>query len=248
MNSKELRLIEELKIKQGDTWRVLKIMSEFVQGFDELARVGPAITFFGSSRLTEESPYYKEAYKTAFRLGELGFHVVTGGGPGIMEAANRGAKDSGSLSVGLNIEIPTEQKPNIYQNLSLRFDYFFVRKVMLIRYSSAYIIFPGGFGTLDELFEALTLIQTGKSRRFPIILFGLDYWRPLIEFMEKTMVSYGTIDRGDMELLSICDSSEEAVELVLKEMERIYHLHKKEDPFNPTLERLSQILNRVGML
>ncbi|MFN7065276.1 MAG: LOG family protein, partial [Aquificaceae bacterium] len=140
MNSEELRLIEELKLRQGDTWRVLKIMSEFVHGFDALSSVGPAITFFGSSRLQEYNPYYKKAYRTAFMLGSFGFHIITGGGPGVMEAANRGGKDAGTLSIGLNIQISTEQIPNRYQTLSLNFDYFFIRKVMLLRYSTAYII------------------------------------------------------------------------------------------------------------
>ncbi|MEJ5339233.1 MAG: TIGR00730 family Rossman fold protein [Aquificaceae bacterium] len=248
MNSEEIRLIEELKIKQGDTWRVLKIMSEFVQGFDGLSSVGPAITFFGSSRLPETDPYYKKAYRTAFMLGSLGFHIVTGGGPGIMEAANRGGKDAGTLSVGLNIQIPTEQVPNPYQNLSLNFDYFFVRKVMLLRYSTAYLIFPGGFGTLDELFEALTLIQTGKSPRFPIILFGSEYWKPLLDFMKNTMVSYGTIDQGDIGLISLCDSPEEAVELIIDEMLTLYRRLEREEPFNPVFERLRTILAGAGVL
>ncbi len=248
MNSEEIRLIEELKIRQGDTWRVLKIMSEFVQGFDALSSVGPAITFFGSSRLKETDPYYKKAYRTAFMLGSLGFHIVTGGGPGIMEAANRGGKDAGTLSVGLNIQIPTEQVPNPYQNISLNFDYFFVRKVMLLRYSTAYLIFPGGFGTLDELFEALTLIQTGKSPHFPIILFGSEYWKPLLDFMKNTMASYGTIDQEDMRLISLCDSPEEAVELIIEEMKALYRRLEKEEPFNPMFERLREILSGAGVL
>ncbi len=248
MNSKELRLIEELKIKQGDTWRVLKIMSEFVQGFDALAHVGPAITFFGSSRLTSESKYYKDAYRTAFMLGNLGFHIITGGGPGIMEAANRGAKDAGTLSVGLNIDIPTEQVANPYQNLSLKFDYFFVRKVMLLRYSTAYLIFPGGFGTFDELFEALTLIQTGKSERFPIILYGGEYWEPLIDYMNRVMVRHGTIGEEDLKLISLCDSPEEAVKKVLEEMERLYKDAVRKEPLSPFIERLGKILKGAGVL
>ncbi len=248
MNSEEIRLIEELKIRQGDTWRVLKIMSEFVQGFDALSSVGPAITFFGSSRLDETDPYYKKAYRTAFMLGSLGFHIVTGGGPGIMEAANRGGKDAGTLSVGLNIQIPTEQVPNPYQNISLNFDYFFVRKVMLLRYSTAYLIFPGGFGTLDELFEALTLIQTGKSPRFPIILFGSEYWKPLLDFMKNTMVAYNTISKEDMNLISLCDTPEEAVELIIEEMTSLYRRLEKEEPFNPMFERLRTILSGAGVL
>lgn len=248
MNSKELRLIEELKLKQGDTWRVLKIMSEFVQGFDALAHVGPAITFFGSSRLTPESKYYRDAYRTAFMLGSLGFHIITGGGPGIMEAANRGAKDAGTLSVGLNIEIPTEQIPNPYQNLSLKFDYFFVRKVMLLRYSTAYLIFPGGFGTFDELFEALTLIQTGKSERFPIILYGKEYWEPLIDYMKTVMVKHRTISEEDLELISLCNSPEEALQKVLDEMEKVYKNSVRKEPLNPVIERLGNILRKAGAL
>ncbi|MDW8096007.1 MAG: TIGR00730 family Rossman fold protein [Aquificaceae bacterium] len=248
MHSEDNKLIEELKIRQGDTWRVLKIMSEFVQGFDALSSVGPAITFFGSSRLTEEDHYYKMAYRTAFMLGSLGFHIVTGGGPGIMEAANRGGKDAGTLSVGLNIEIPAEQVPNPYQNLSLNFNYFFVRKVMLLKYSTAYIIFPGGFGTLDELFEALTLIQTGKSKPFPLILFGYEYWSKLIDFMQNTMVGHGTIHEEDLSFLSFCDSPEEAVELVLDESAKLYHRLKSEEGYGQILRRLEVILNKVGIL
>ncbi len=248
MNSKDLKIIEELKIRQGDTWRVLKIMSEFVQGFDALSSIGPAITFFGSSRLGEDDYYYKMAYKTAFMLGKLGFHIVTGGGPGIMEAANRGGKDAGTISVGLNIKIPMEQVPNKYQNLSLNFDYFFVRKVMLLRYSTAYLIFPGGFGTMDELFEALTLIQTNKSPPFPIILFGREYWTKLIEFMKETMIGYGTISKEDLDFLTLCDSPEEAVETLLKEMKSLYNRLKDEEDYSYMLKRLRNILIKAGVL
>ncbi len=248
MNSEELRLIEELKLRQGDTWRVLKIMSEFVQGFDALASLGPAITFFGSSRLQEDDPYYKKAYITAYMLGRLGFHIITGGGPGIMEAANRGGKDAGTLSVGLNIQIPTEQIPNRYQTLSLNFDYFFIRKVMLLRYSTAYIIFPGGFGTMDELFEALTLIQTGKSPAFPIILFGYDYWSKLLDFMKETMINYGTINKEDLDLILLCDSPDEAVEMILEEMEKRYEKLRKEKDYSHIFTRLEKILKEAGVL
>lgn len=249
MNNRDLKIIEELKIRQGDTWRVLKIMSEFVQGFDALSSVGPAITFFGSSRLKEDNYYYKMAYRTAFMLGKLGFHIITGGGPGIMEAANRGGKDASTISVGLNIKIPTEQVPNKYQNLSLNFDYFFVRKVMLLRYSTAYVIFPGGFGTMDELFEALTLIQTGKSPPFPIILFGREYWTRLIDFIKETMVSYGTASKEDLDLLTLCDSPEETVEIILQEMKKLYHRLKEEGEYSYNmLVRLRNILNQSGIL
>ncbi len=220
MNS--LKILEELKLRQGDTWRVLKIMSEFVQGFDELANVGPAVTFFGSSRSKEEDKYYRLAYETAYNLGSLGYTIITGGGPGIMEAANRGAHDSGATSVGLNIEIPTEQEPNKYQTLSLKFDYFFVRKVMLIKYSLAYVIFPGGFGTMDELFEALTLIQTGKSYKFPVILFGSEYWRPLVNYMKNTMVKYGTISKEDVDLTTLVDCPHKTAEIIYRRSKEKY--------------------------
>ena len=240
-----IKVIEELKLRQGDTWRVLKIMSEFVQGFDELAKVGPSVTFFGSSRSKEESKYYKLAYETAFRLGQLGYAVITGGGPGIMEAANRGAHDSGTLSVGLNIKIPHEQVPNSYQNLSLEFTYFFVRKVMLLKYSMIYIIFPGGFGTLDELFEALTLIQTGKSHKFPIVLFGTDYWKPLIEFMRNTMAVEGTIDSRDLELVKPVDEPEEVLQIVYeRSREKLSLLSKVYKEKTPFMVQLEEIIKR----
>jgi len=245
MNSEQLRLIEELKIKQGDTWRVLKIMSEFVEGFDTLSHVGPAVTFFGSSRLSQENEIYKHAYRTAFMLGKLGFHLITGGGPGIMEAANRGAYDAGTVSVGLNIQIPTEQKPNKYQNVSLKFEYFFVRKVMLVKYSMAYVIFPGGFGTFDELFEALTLMQTGKAYRFPIILYYTPFWQPLLDYMKNTMVEYGVIDREDIGLMKHANAPEEVVQIVLQEAKDKLKLLKKEDPLNPLVEKLDKILKDV---
>jgi uncharacterized protein (TIGR00730 family) len=222
MSRDSLKIIEELKLRQGDTWRVLKIMSEFVQGFDELADVGPAVTFFGSSRSGERDRYYRLAYETAFNLGKLGYAIITGGGPGIMEAANRGAYDSGTVSVGLNIEIPREQHPNRYQTLSLKFDYFFVRKVMLLKYSLAYVIFPGGFGTFDELFEALTLIQTGKSYRFPLILFGREFWEPLLDYMRNYMVRFGTIEESDLDLMSLVDSPQEVVEIVYRRSKEKY--------------------------
>ncbi|SHK23872.1 TIGR00730 family Rossman fold protein [Thermocrinis minervae] len=241
----ELKIIGELRIKQGDTWRVLKIMSEFVQGFDELSKVGPAVTFFGSSRFDQSNYLYKQAYRAAYLLGSVGFHIVTGGGPGIMEAANRGAHDAGTLSVGLNIEIPREQKPNPYQNLSLKFDYFFVRKVMLLKYSMAYVIFPGGFGTLDELFEALTLMQTGKIPRFPLILFDSSYWEPLIDFMRSNMIGYKTIDEDDINLLTLVNTPEEVLDLVINEARIRFKQYEKEDPANPIIEKLKAILEKV---
>ncbi len=244
MNSKDLRLIEELKIKQGDTWRVFKIMSEFVNGFDELANLGPAITFFGSSRLKEDNIFYESAYKTAYLLGQMGFCIITGGGPGIMEAANRGAHDAGALSVGLNIKTPGEETHNVYQTKALYFDYFFVRKVMLLKYSYAYVIFPGGFGTFDELFEALTLIQTGKSHSFPIILYGSDYWNHLIDFMKGKMVHYGTLRETDIKLLSPVDNPEDAISHVLEGIKERLNELKEKEPMNPIIDQLSSIIER----
>ncbi|WP_448588067.1 LOG family protein [Thermocrinis sp.] len=245
MSNDKLRLIEELKIKQGDTWRVLKIMSEFVEGFDTMSKVGPAVTFFGSSRLNQENDFYKHAYRTAFLLGKMGFHIITGGGPGIMEAANRGAYDAGSLSVGLNIQIPTEQKPNRYQNLSVKFEYFFVRKVMLLKYSMAYVIFPGGFGTFDELFEALTLIQTGKVYKFPIILYGTVFWRSLMDYMEHFMVPFGVISKQDISLISHADTPEDVVRIIKREAEKKLELLKEEDPSSPMVDKLKAILKNA---
>ncbi|MDQ7038339.1 MAG: TIGR00730 family Rossman fold protein [Aquificota bacterium] len=242
MSRDSLKIIEELKLRQGDTWRVLKIMSEFVRGFDELADIGPAVTFFGSSRSREKDRYYRLAYETAFNLGKIGYAIITGGGPGIMEAANRGAYDSGTVSVGLNIEIPREQHPNRYQTLSLKFDYFFVRKVMLLKYSLAYVIFPGGFGTFDELFEALTLIQTGKSYRFPLILFGREFWEPLLDYMRNYMVRFGTIDESDLDLMNLVDTPQEVVEIVYRRSKEKYRFleeyYGEETSFMEKLRRI----------
>ncbi len=244
MSDQNSKIIEELKLRQGDTWRVLKIMSEFVKGFDELAHLGPAVTFFGSSRSKETDIYYKLAYETAFMLGKKGYTIITGGGPGIMEAANRGAYDSGAVSVGLNIDIPTEQEANKYQNISLQFDYFFVRKVMLIKYSLAYIIFPGGFGTFDELFEALTLIQTGKSHRFPVILFGSDYWQPLIDYMKNVMIKFGTIDPEDVNIMTITDDPEEVLEIVHKRSEEKYRYLEEYGQQNEFMKKLKKLIEK----
>ncbi|RUM32131.1 MAG: TIGR00730 family Rossman fold protein [Aquifex sp.] len=243
MDKDSFKIIEELKIRQGDTWRVFKIMSEFVYGFDELADVGPAVTFFGSSRAKETDKYYKLAYETAFNLGKLGFTIITGGGPGIMEAANRGAHDSGAESIGLNISIPREQAPNRYQTKSLQFKYFFVRKVMLLKYAMAYVIFPGGFGTFDELFEALTLIQTGKSHKFPLILFGSEYYSGLLNFMKDTMVKYGTIDKEDLSLMILVDEPKDVVKHIMERAKEKYE-HLKRFRQSSFLRSLEKILKR----
>ncbi|MCA3748530.1 MAG: TIGR00730 family Rossman fold protein [Rubrobacter sp.] len=206
---------EEAAFVRTDTWRVLRIMGEFVEGFEELAGLGPAVTFFGSARVGPSDPMYAAAVETARLLGEAGFAIITGGGPGIMEAGNRGAREAGVPSVGLNIELPYEQGCNPFVDLPLEFRYFFVRKTMFVKYAQAFVIFPGGFGTMDELFEALTLIQTGKVHDFPVILFGSDYWRGMCGWLRDVVLEEGKISRADMELLALTDSPEEVRKLVM---------------------------------
>src|SRR5262245_27723833 len=198
-----------------DTWRVFRIMGEFVEGFDELATLTRAVAIFGSARTKPDDPYYVAAEETAALLAREGFAVITGGGPGIMEAANKGAFEAGGVSVGCNIELPFEQRPNAYQTRTLRFRYFFVRKMMFVKYSLSFIIFPGGFGTLDELFEALTLIQTKKIRNFPVVLFGTEYWKGLLEWTTNVALKEGKISDKDRELLHITDSPSEVVQIVI---------------------------------
>ena len=197
-----------------DTWRVFRIMGEFVEGFDELASLTRGISIFGSARTATSDPYYKLAQETAALLAREGYAVITGGGPGIMEAANRGAFEAGGLSVGCNIELPFEQGANPYLTRSVTFRYFFVRKMMFVKYSLGFIIFPGGFGTLDELFEALTLIQTRKIRDFPVILFGSDYWKGLMDWIGETALREGKVSSQDLKLLHLTDSPEEVVNIV----------------------------------
>ncbi len=205
---------EKRDFTKTDPWRVFRIQGEVVEGFDTLSTLGPAVSIFGSARTPEDHEYYKAARETARLFGEKGFAVITGGGPGIMEAANRGAADAGARSVGLNIELPFEQTPNPYQELELEFRYFFVRKLMFIKYASAFIIFPGGFGTMDELFESLVLSQTDKIEHFPIALYGSEYWRPLDEWMRGRMVSEPTISPEDVDLYEIFDDPKKIVDLV----------------------------------
>jgi uncharacterized protein (TIGR00730 family) len=200
---------------RSDTWRVLRIMGEFVSGFDTLANLGAAVTFFGSARVTEDDPYYWRAVELADALAQQGFAIVTGGGPGIMEAANRGARQAGGMSVGCNIELPFEQGTNAYVDVSVNFRYFFVRKTMFVKYSEAFVIFPGGFGTMDELFESLTLIQTGKVRNFPLILFGTDFWQGLVSWIKGVMLGTGKISPDDLKLLIVTDSVEEACQRIV---------------------------------
>src|SRR3989475_4551173 len=201
-------------------WRVLRIMGEFVEGFDTLSDVYNAVTVFGSARSTPDDPYYDKAVETARMLAEEGFPIITGGGPGIMEAANRGAQEGNGLSIGCNIELPFEQGLNPYVARAINFRYFFVRKTMFVKYSTAFIVFPGGYGTMDELFEALTLIQTGKVKHFPVILFGKEYWAGLAEWLRERVAGEGKIASTDLRLFTITDSPREAVATVRQARER----------------------------
>lgn len=198
-----------------EPWRVLRIQAEFIYGLNSLSEVGSAVSVFGSARTSPDHPWYKAAQEMGRVLAEAGFAVITGGGPGLMEAANRGAHEAGGLSIGCNIELPFEQGGNPYADISINFRYFFVRKLMFVKFSEGFVIFPGGFGTLDELFEALTLVQTGKVHRFPIILFGSEYWCGLIDWIKNTQLANGTISPEDLNLLAVTDSVEEARDLIL---------------------------------
>jgi uncharacterized protein (TIGR00730 family) len=210
-------------IRADNPWSVLKIMSEFVQGFETLKDVGPSVTVFGSARAKAGDEVYENAKKLGKAFADAGFNVITGGGGGVMEAANMGAKESGKASsIGLNVKLPHEQKPNLYANVQKEFDYFFVRKVMLLKYSYAYIVMPGGFGTLDELFEALTLVQTKKIFPISIILVGKDFWMPLVEFLKTSALNYGVIDKCDLELIKVIDNLDDA--LTITKQNIINHL------------------------
>jgi uncharacterized protein (TIGR00730 family) len=198
-----------------DTWRVFRIMGEFVLGFDELASLTRGISIFGSARTKPDDPYYTAAQETAALLAREGFAVITGGGPGLMEAANRGAYEAGGLSIGCKIELPFEQGANPYQTRSLTFRYFFVRKMMFVKYSLGFIIFPGGFGTLDELFEALTLIQTRKIRNFPVVLFGSNYWNGLLTWIKDFALKEGKISEQDLNLVHLTDSPADVVKIII---------------------------------
>ncbi|MCX7857415.1 MAG: TIGR00730 family Rossman fold protein [Deltaproteobacteria bacterium] len=202
-------LIDEITLK--DTWRLFRIMAEFVEGFENLSDIYPAVSIFGSARCKKDDPIYNKTYQLARLLGKNGFNIITGGGGGVMEAANKGARDAGVKSVGLNIELPLEQKPNPYANVRLNFRYFFVRKVMFIKYAVAYIIMPGGFGTLDECFEAITLIQTRKVKPFPVVLVDSEYWGGLVEWIKNTLVKSNAICPEDLNIFRVMDDIEEIV-------------------------------------
>jgi len=216
-----------------DPWRVLRIMSEFVYGFDALAHVPPCVTIFGSARTPPDDPSYAAAVETARLLAKAGFGIITGGGPGIMEAANKGAQEGGNLSIGCNIELPFEQAPNPYLDISLDFRYFFVRKTMFVKYSNAFIIFPGGFGTMDELFEALTLIQTKKVSNFPVILYGSKYWEGLLNWIRVTMLEEEKVSEDDVALLRISDDPQEICDIVCDAYRENHHGEKQ----NPNREK-----------
>jgi uncharacterized protein (TIGR00730 family) len=209
---------EQASFTHSDPWRVLRIMGEFVEGFDVLAELGPAVTLFGSARVKPGDPQYRATVEVARLLGEAGFTIITGGGPGIMEAGNRGAQEAGVPSIGLNIELPFEQGVNPYVDIAINFRYFFVRKMMFVKYAQAFVIFPGGFGTLDELFESLTLIQTGKVQNFPVILFGSAYWQGLLDWLRSAMLAEGKISPADLDLLIVSDSPVEVRDLILHAM------------------------------
>lgn len=206
------------EIKVSDSWQIFKVMAEFVSGFEKMAKIGPCVSIFGSARTKPDHPYYQLAEEIAFKLTKEGYGVITGGGPGIMEAANKGAQAGGGKSVGLNIDLPFEQyaNPHIDADKLITFDYFFVRKLMFIKYAQGFIVLPGGFGTLDELFEALTLIQTHKIGRFPIILVGRNHWCGLMDWMENVLVKeVNNVSPGDLELIEIVDTADEAVKHIV---------------------------------
>lgn len=205
-------IVDELTIK--DTWRMFHILAEFVEGFEVLPEVYPAVSVFGSARANPKSQDYKKAEKLAALLVEHGFNVISGGGPGVMEAANKGAEEAGGKSVGLHIHLPNEQQPNKYANVQLSFKYFFIRKVMFVKYAVAYVIMPGGFGTLDELFEAITLIQTNRIRSFPVLLMDSGYWKGLVDWIKETLLKHKTVSEADLDIFQLVDTPEEAVAII----------------------------------
>ena len=209
-------MVDPISTPVRDLWRIFRIMAEFTEGFEELASIGPAVSIFGSARVKPTEKHYKLAEETAFELAKAGFAIITGGGGGVMEAANKGAAEAGGKSIGLNIELPMEQIPNEYQNLSLHFRYFFCRKVMFLKYAHGFIAFPGGYGTMDEFTEALVLIQTLKQASFPVILMCSDYWEGLVDWMkDKMMREYDYVSPDDMEVFTMADEPQEAVKIIM---------------------------------
>ncbi len=219
---------------EKQSWKVFKIMSEFVAGFEALANITPSVSIFGSARTNPEHKHYKLTVDVAYKLSEAGFSIVSGGGPGIMEAANKGGQKGCSKSIGLNIVLPHEQSFNEFQDISIDFDHFFSRKVMFVKYASAYVVMPGGFGTLDELAEVLTLMQTGKINRFPIILMGSKFWTPLVDWFKNTLIEEGTISPDDLNLFQIIDDADEVVDVIFD--------FYKEQGFEPTDDHIEKSL------
>ncbi len=210
----EHSLLQGPRLRRQELWTAIKVFFEFIQGFRKLHFIGPCVTVFGSARFEEDNEYYKIAQQVGKELAESGFATMTGGGPGIMEAANRGAREGGGLSIGCNIELPHEQHPNPYLDLFVDFKYFFVRKVMLVKYSDAFVVMPGGFGTLDEVFETAVLIQTGKIEKFPIIMMGKAFWEPMRSFIEESLIANGTIYPEAMDLIHMTDDPKEVIEII----------------------------------
>ena len=210
----QMRAEQRDKALTRDSWKIFQIMAEFVDGFQQLADLSPSVSIFGSARFKPDNPYYRVAEEISKLLSDSGFAVVSGGGPGIMEAANKGAFAGKSASVGLNIRLPNEQSGNGFQDISLNFKYFFARKVMFVKYASAYVVMPGGFGTLDEMAEILTLVQTGKSKRIPIILFGTEFWQGLLEWFEQSLIPTGTINPADLNLIQVTDDPQFVVDAI----------------------------------
>ena len=218
------RFLEGPQPRGFELARAFRILAEFMRGFRHMHFIGPCVTVFGSARFGEDHAYYRIARELGMRLAQAGFTVMTGGGPGLMEAANRGARDVGGRSIGCNIRLPKEQQPNPYLDRWITFQHFFVRKVMLVKYSYAFVALPGGFGTLDEIFETATLIQTGKIRHFPLVLMGVEYWEPLLAFMRDRLVARGTIDERDLARLTVTDSAAEAIEEIAAAAARRFQL------------------------
>ncbi len=234
-SAEERRFLEGPRTRSGEFLRAVRIFREFIHGFRKLHFVGPCVTVFGSARFGEGTWAYDTARAVSSRISKLGFTIMTGGGPGVMEAANRGARDAGGRSVGCNIELPMEQQPNPYLDRFVEFRYFFVRKVMLVKYSYAFVVLPGGFGTLDELFEAATLIQTDKIRDFPVVLMGKDYWSPLMEFITGRLLARGAIGAGDERIITLTDSVDEAARVIKDDASRNMELLRHMGPMRSRL-------------
>jgi len=226
--------INQLGNLSRESWKIFQIIAEFVEGFERLSHIAPSVSIFGSARIDHDHPYYQLTENIARELSDAGFTIVSGGGPGIMEAANKGAFEGKSPSVGLNISLPNEQSGNTYQDISLNFRHFFSRKVMFVKYASAYVVLPGGFGTLDELAEILTLVQTGKSRKIPIILVGTEFWQGLLEWFSSSMLNTGTISASDLDLMQLVDNPEQVANAIFE-----YYENRS---FEPSTEEQQKLL------